>query len=240
MNDSAEVEYAHSVLHEILHGYDEVFPIPGASPLSTLVSDITELRLSLYRDCMVCAACFCEDGDLLSQWRGYAPNNGFSIGFSRLELGNRVGEPFPIVYDRQDQLDRVALNVGVLVDSFDWSNTEQAGSVNFTKITEWCYDIVEELDFFKSNAFREEKEWRVRCYLADEEDPERAHFRAAPSGLVPYMKLDIGRGINACIKEIVVGPTTRRQDAKRAVEILLTASGADHVSVRLSDIALRS
>jgi hypothetical protein len=31
-------------------------------------------------------ACFCEDGDLLSQWRGYGPLGGFAIGFHRSSL----------------------------------------------------------------------------------------------------------------------------------------------------------
>ena len=32
------------------------------------------------------ATCFCEHGDLLSQWRGYGAGGGFAIGFSRQGL----------------------------------------------------------------------------------------------------------------------------------------------------------
>ena len=240
MNDNAEIEYAHSVLGEVLNRYEHVHPFGDERSLSLCISDLTELRLSLYRDCLVCAACFCEDGDLLSQWRGYAPNNGFSIGFARKAIGDRIGKPFPVEYSKKSQLAHIELSLGLLEESLDLPDTKDASERNFDKIREWCYEIVETLDYFKSKAFREEREWRLRCYLADEEDPERMHFRASASGLVPYMELDVGIGASTCVSEIVVGPTTYGSDAVRAVELLLASTGADHVSVRSSGIALRN
>jgi hypothetical protein len=40
-------------------------------------------------------ACFCENGNLLSQWRAYARTAGYSIGFDRASLAgtNAAAEP---------------------------------------------------------------------------------------------------------------------------------------------------
>ncbi len=49
------------------------------------------------------AACFCEDGDLLSQWRGYAKGvGGFAIGFDRDALANRS---YALAYEKNMQVE---------------------------------------------------------------------------------------------------------------------------------------
>jgi hypothetical protein len=57
--------------------------------------------------------CFCEDGDLLSQWRGYADPGGYAIGFDAAELEECVREYrtclglFPVQYGGMGVLDMV-------------------------------------------------------------------------------------------------------------------------------------
>lgn len=38
------------------------------------------------------AVCFCDNGDPLSQWRGYGVDGGYALGFDRERL--RAAEPF--------------------------------------------------------------------------------------------------------------------------------------------------
>lgn len=66
--------------------------------------------------------CFSEEGDLLSQWRGYADNGaGFSIGFSPRYLKHLVGKSYhnndhfdlkQVVYDEDAQLNMLCEAMG--------------------------------------------------------------------------------------------------------------------------------
>ena len=85
MNDPTEVAYAAGLVRRSVLEQGERYSKP-------LVKDIArgiDALLKLYEtedDKYIC--CFCEDGDLLSQWRGYgAVGGGYSLGFLASRLG---------------------------------------------------------------------------------------------------------------------------------------------------------
>lgn len=62
-----------------------------------------EARVDLMRNCayqadrvsewlQIFVVCFCEEGDLLSQWRGYGQTAGYALGFDREALDASTGE----------------------------------------------------------------------------------------------------------------------------------------------------
>lgn len=79
-------------------------------------SDVKQLLIKqvefLERVCEGTGFCLSEEGDLLSQWRGYAENaSGVSIGFSKQYLVNVIAQNQsaglctlePVIYDRSRQ-----------------------------------------------------------------------------------------------------------------------------------------
>ena len=121
-------------------------------------------------------ACFSRNGDLLSQWRGYANDGcGFAIGFDRLLLEKylkrderfRVG---PIEYDAAEQLRMIDSDVKeAFLDCVEWNGLDLDFSKNIEifndEIDEISYDLAERLDFsscfMKKDTFREEDEVRI-------------------------------------------------------------------------------
>src|ERR1700730_12689181 len=83
MNDASEYVYASKVVEEFTRIYAE--KNPGFERYQwAYQQNPLELDLHVY------AACFCEEGDLLSQWRSYARQaTGYAIEFSWAKLRNR-------------------------------------------------------------------------------------------------------------------------------------------------------
>jgi hypothetical protein len=88
MNDSTEVRYGRDlIISEAKAAADRT-----ASPVAQAVFKTVDKILYKVDDLVETffAACFCEDGDLLSQWRGYAGRRGgYALGFRSDELGPR-------------------------------------------------------------------------------------------------------------------------------------------------------
>lgn len=150
----------------------------------------TRMVASMAEDSDVFVVCFCEEHDLLSQWRGYAKGRGgFAIGFSApelqaicssLNLGALIGL-FPVTYDRIQQRDAVdsALTEG-------W-RTIQAGANQDTSSQSYPLAVSLALMIpltlcfitFKKDVFKEEREWRIVVLRFEESSPSRSR-RLAP------------------------------------------------------------
>ncbi len=121
------------------------------------------------RDMVTFITCFSEDGDLLSQWRGYANNGqGVSIGFKKLKLlsfdTNAYNYSFKkIIYSPLQQKKHIEKSLCNLINSYKQikSNDDQD-----------YYDFIQDISLtiattrnfsprFKNEGFKEEKEWRL-------------------------------------------------------------------------------
>lgn len=101
LNDSEEYYYAFDLVKRIL---DEEYS--GLVSMADLPRDRTSTVFSFSLS---------EESDLLSQWRGYCPNGGFSISFDRLEFnkviqqeGLRVAK---CIYNETEQREYIIKNV---------------------------------------------------------------------------------------------------------------------------------
>jgi hypothetical protein len=83
LNDKKEIQHSLDITHSIIEGFYKVNDDPHK--LKWLAYDFVEyLRINLRKmwNPRVYVSSFTEEGDLLSQWRGYCPKGGFSLGFS--------------------------------------------------------------------------------------------------------------------------------------------------------------
>ena len=137
------------------------------------------------------AMCFSEEGDLLSQWRGYGDNTeGVSIGFDFSMLKEEKDLNIPrdsksnahyihslqqVIYNPEEQEKKVSEFLNI--DKKDTSLLEEQGN-----------KLVSSL---KNPYFNEEKEWRlistINSYLNTPHKNESLSFYVTNKNIVPYI-----------------------------------------------------
>jgi hypothetical protein len=193
------------------------------------------------------AACFCENGDALGQWRAYAgPRGGYAVGLRTATLTSRyaVTALRRVVYDPERQ---EALVGGLLDRAIMLLRSPQArGAESLDSILEFLADhLVELIACFKQVAFREDREWRL-LLVADTAYPGEAlsqvRFRRAGGHIVPYVELDVAPRVGgdaSPIAEVICGPLERAELSTRAIQLLLKKRAIAGARVRSSALALR-
>src|SRR6185312_14332716 len=103
LNDSAEITYGYGLLKEVLEGWIAANPKAENSLCLGLARDLQHSfgQNLLNRDIVdpIYLSCFCEQDNLLSQWRTYGQAGGYSLGFKVQQEGVWDGiTPEPCVY----------------------------------------------------------------------------------------------------------------------------------------------
>lgn len=198
-------------------------------------------------------SCFCQNGDLLSQWRGYGVSGvGYTIGIrpcSRREIVN----PAPnislrrVIYDPDGQLKLINDSIAQLLEFAGYvfaDNSIDQVKAELRLLSFFRQEIGDYLWCFKNDAFSEEQEWRF-MYLTGPNDkaPRKIHFRSTSSGITPYVELDIFNLHNGSeyldIFEIVCGPVLDPEKSVKTIRSLLSSLKYEGVEVRKSLIPLR-
>lgn len=190
----------------------------------------------------VYVTCFCENGDLLSQWRSYG-SGGYAIGFDRTKLSEHVQFPkAPQIKEGQildwlpSSLVRVVYDVTDIAKHVDGINLYR-----HSKHSQWMAEnhsairALEALASIKDAGFREEREWRLTFVRPPKLKDCEVKFRQGASSLVPYIELQVPDG---AVREIVVGPGDNREVQVMAVQRLLEEKGLD-AKVKLSGVPYR-
>lgn len=124
--------------------------------------------------------CFCEEGDVLSQWRGYADNGkGCSLGFSVKELEDYCNTYKGILrFEQVDYKTVKEINVTIVEEALKVLNelrglrnwiVENLPSLNEEKIDKmfqyYFHQMISSVLMsslkYKSETFKEEQEWRL-------------------------------------------------------------------------------
>lgn len=256
LNDSQEHRYACALLEQLIsQRLAQSTDVMLSSFYRQIEGSIATLTKGLYRHFV---ACLCTRNDLLSQWRGYGPSGGFSLGFDRAsfsgELYNNNHERHfrlrKVIYDQKQQLmildgflqlyeDFVTSNIGNENDPESFVNS---ASVYFTS------DVDLWLISFKNEAFSEENEWRL--VVTDREWPGKEdffsplRFRTVGGMIVPYRELTLAVTSEDApylpLTEVMVGPSADPSLSREGVRMLLRSAGyGPDFSVLSSRIPLR-
>ncbi|MDP2212965.1 DUF2971 domain-containing protein [Phenylobacterium sp.] len=171
-------------------------------------------------------ASFTEDGDLLSQWRGYgAGGEGVSIGFDLKELtlskipGIFPGDDRPPVLIRVEyDPDRQAAEIRGIFERVKQVYDAHANilAINLhtaARLPQLFYDVIRDAlhDLrweFKSPYYREEREWRL---VSTQHGIRHGLTRMSNGHIVPYVEMPLpqvaAKPINRlAIPRIVLGP----------------------------------
>lgn len=241
MNDAQELAYARTtVLDELQIRAYEIAPLDERSAdgerAETLRSIAEELEQSPHghpsRTYHVYAACFCQNGDLLSQWRAYGGDSGYAIGFrtSSLREVSTALESVSfqkVIYGLEeaghylnDMLEAVAQGV--------------AGFPGATGNIRLMTRVLPTVATIKHPTFAEEQEWRLLSTSWGAS--EALSFRSASVGLVPYVKASLP---DDAVAHVIVGPGQYPTVRISGVAQLLERHGMGGVEVVGSTSPLR-
>ena len=145
---------------------------------------------------------FCENGDLLSQWRGYAGSSGFSMGFDyEFFIKSIASNGFPNSPIEWDFLKVLygddAKNLAKKIASFVIEEAlilESNNNEVFTRFSDWdfftplntidaCYQWFTSI--VKHEGFSEEKEWRL---IGQEIGIPEIKIRNSNNEIIPYIE----------------------------------------------------
>jgi hypothetical protein len=188
-------------------------------------------------------ACFCESGDLLSQWRGYGMDHGYAVELSADALREALARipTYPDAtglfqvrygYDAADSVVESALQV---VAGFNLNHPGVKAHYSALAVSSMLAQL-------KHPGFAEEHEWRavVGLEIYDESwgvgDREPTSFRSTPRAIVPYVELPLELG---AITSIRVGPGENADVREAGVRRLLKALGSN-ATVTRSEVPLRT
>ncbi|MGM0582931.1 MAG: DUF2971 domain-containing protein [Bacteroidota bacterium] len=206
LNDPLELQYGRQLIKDVIN--------------ENINSDIDESLRTFYHQLKVqlntmgelvhhpFITCFCEEGDLLSQWRSYAKEGvGYSIGFkfsSDTHLAtniNELDESKPIflrkvIYQPEKQrkliqtyLDQV---VPIAIEEIKDIQKDKKDSHPAAVLgIQASNPLIDLMLSFKHPAFHEEKEWRLIRVTRENYDTKNLKFREDESNLIPYRSMHV-------------------------------------------------
>jgi hypothetical protein len=255
LNDSTELVYIGEVLADVIidlrRSYDEDRVVLGT--IDQIEIQFGNTFSQLFETYVIC---FCQQGDLLSQWRGYpSGGGGYAIGFRSSALSQMAGMLRRVVYAREAQQQFVREAIDPLCEAMAGVPGADAQRLFDLLITEIgaLGGMINECGYsFKHPGFEQEAEWRIVTLRIRDPDliPQGSSIDNSPpsirptrNGLLPFIKnkLVLDEKANLPIAEVVVGPSAHPALALKAAIQLLKNAGYPHPEglVRHSAIPLR-
>ena len=185
--------------------------------------------------------CFCENGNLLSQWRGYADQaRGYSLGFNFSATTRLSGDKEiflrRVIYckARQQNLVKGYIESACEAVRHCAPNHSELGSICLGA----AQAIFDMMLCFKHEAFAQEKEWRLFRPTLKAHEPSGVRFRDSAGLLVAYRPMivfDIAdSGANTFpLRTIMCGPALEFDRARFGIEQLLRQLSTDSSPIRL-------
>jgi len=193
-------------------------------------------------------ACFCDDGDLLGQWRAYGREQGFAIGFDPdvLKLTavdedarNPMREKIPGLSPNLVQVLYGEDAISAIPQALETIGYLQSGGGHYgvVAVNEVAWYVLPELCRMKHPSFHDEREWRLVYVIWLERQPNIAKFRPSAIGVVPYIEVSLPPD---AIREVVLGPGNHLDTRLDGVRTMLDVCGLQQVQVRISEVPLRA
>lgn len=239
-NDVQEYYYAFNLVKEIL---EEFYPgLLSDWALSSREKTSTVFTFSMS-----------EKKDSLSQWRGYCPDGGFSLSFNREQFNEFIRrENISVgrcIYDKDIQKEFIIKHVIQFSPEFyleqkalevDPHHQVDYNILYFNK--RLFRTVVAIAPLLKDKGFADEYEWRLIKVLDTSSEAKSLsdsvkHYvendtvkvRSRKNKLIPYIELSMNcdNGKQVAISEVVIGPTSHKELALDACNVLLHMKGRE-------------
>lgn len=230
---------------KVLDAATTKFQCSGPRTRGTIVASVHELG-KWQLDCWT--ASFCENGDLLSQWRAYSSQGGYSIGFKCPDILKRISQLgysgwnlSPVEYEYKEQVATVVRifetaeqQIKDLPLAFDGQLSPETVCNEILLAARRSIGV--HLILFKAPAFREEREWRVVAPIALT-NPQFVDFFERSGTLVPYLGFRMSDD-RLPIAEVRISPIGDPELSEKSAINVLGFRGYSRVVVRHPDVRL--
>ena len=184
---------------------------------------------------MLFAISFTEQGNLLSQWRGYCPHGrGVSLGFTAERIiatakagGFSVGR---CIYDAEHQSELAARVIDAALTTAEALGPDAAAEPLHSYYRAFLSienDIIKISALVKNESFREEAEWRLVSEAFPRDAQAHVEYREGMSTLIPYIELPhLDR--TPLFDHVYLGPTPSGHLSMEALSKYLAKTQAAH------------
>lgn len=210
---------------------------------SAYLDDLYEVTSSL-RGANIFVTSFTEEGDLLSQWRGYCPQGGYSIGLSAKELSAVVERSGLYFGKAKYSLPEEGQTKALLEAAFrDFRRAYIVDPLDENRLRAFdrvANDIIREGPKFKHPGFAEEREWRLHSPVLEWSDPRldvvdiRGRLRPIIKVSIPLSKLEKSVEGSCSITQCVVSPGPDGRLRREGLMFLLRKNGLSYGSIENS------
>jgi len=221
LNDEQEFVHALDLIRKIIVEADPKKATDKIDELEQFKKDITTKLTAIneYNSESIFTLSFSEKTDLLSQWRGYCPNNdGYCLVVETDNVMKEANEVFDechffkCVYDIKTKSEQIKELLNSCWNEYLMSQNKDKVIEEFRKKTLLL------ASHFKHPSFEEEAEYRIVVFVHFMPD-EKLKFRQGRFSIVPFIEICIG-DLNL-IDRIIIGPTYRKDLAKRGLQCFL-------------------
>lgn len=219
MNDSHEYHHTFDIAKQRLGHYACV----GESCKRALSAKLFDYFSSSKTMSRTYVFALSEKPDLLSQWRGYAKDGGYCIGFDFKELNSLASKNglklVKCVYKIEEKtaiIDDCIMSIIAMVKV--WPMPDDHYSAILTKLVNELRVFAE---YFKHESFEEEVEWRLVGLVSAHD--KRGKWRTKDNSIVPYCELELN--VKDIIKEIIIGPKLDKELSFHALQFLFMNLG---------------
>jgi hypothetical protein len=260
LNDTQEFKYSISIFEKVLAELRKKLPektgwkraIEGRPPSISDPNDVLAILYGSMEDLLftppldkppICVFSLAEDGDLLSQWRGYCPpGGGYSIGFrsDSMTQFSKTHELYlaPCIYDETKQEAVVKEAVTKICDTtlkrWTGSYVEIAKFIS-EHMSKFFIDFSRIASALKHYSFHQESEWRIISGLIANKNMS---FRVRKFMMLPYFSISFKDFEPFLIDEIIIGPTPEQSLAKSSLWQFVLQKKLD-ISIKTSKIPYR-
>lgn len=237
LNDNSEFDYGIKIFKEVV-GSAEFRDFNLFKSRFDYKSDFVYAVKTLSRKDGVYCCSFTSEGDLLSQWRGYCPKDGYSIKFSTDYLKQLSDVEnfkfFRCVYEKSEQR---SIAQKIINDFLCFvEDTEINAPLSKDQFQAYLRSTVKFFaSAFKDDHYRQEHEWRL-VFLPPWKGVVCHRAKGNVVNVIPYVTQALP---SQTIEEIIVGPCGNRQLAKKYLKILLKSKGLDP-KITYSEIPFRA
>lgn len=232
MNDASEIIYGRNLVRDVLREEAE----GETGHFRTWLEDFVDLVERVHEGHDTYLACFCESGDLLSQWRAYGSGRGFAAGFRGAALANL--EPSTLLrveYDPQVQQGGVRETVRIHLRHLRAAVKEKRGSDVPAISGAFALMLTLWVAALKHPSFAEEREWRLMPLA----QIYPVLVRSDRGWLRPYIEIPLAPNDGATpLVSITHGPSPHPELEKRSLTLVLGERYAD-VAINGSSAPLR-
>lgn len=223
LNDEHEFVHALELIRQLILGVDEGKAAPHVREFNEFRERILSKINILDQHTVeaIFTLSFSEKTDLLSQWRGYCPDNdGYCLVVetdSVIESAKKEYDEsyfFKCIYSDEEKGKRFR----DVLNSY-WAKYRKGDDkVRGEAVEHLRKEILLLASHFKHSAFEEESEHRLVVVLNFMPD-DRVKFRQGRFSIIPFVEVEIEE--LESIGKIIIGPTHRRELAQRGLRCFL-------------------